>query len=172
MASSESLEYGIESEIISDYRSLTRGDQIAIEGNIVDEDYYHHGIYLGDGIVADFGGDGKKGTKPRTVSIAEVTGHGKRKLFRINYKFGQCLSNEEAASNAEDLVKKPNHWGSYHLLRNNCEHFATRCKTGIATSKQVIKKVHDCIKSPTKLIKYILLLTVAGSRLASGSISS
>ncbi|KAK3608716.1 hypothetical protein CHS0354_000403 [Potamilus streckersoni] len=93
-------------------RSLIRGDQIAVDGRIKGGDYYHHSINLGGGRVADFGGDSKSDAKPRIASIEEFTDNGKRKLVRINYMLGQCLSPEEAARNAKELVKKPDRWGS------------------------------------------------------------
>ena len=106
--------------------------------------------------------------KPRIVDILQFTDYGKRRLVRINYTNDQCLPPEIAADNAEKLVENPNRWGAYDLLKNNCEHFATKCKTGIAVSMQVINKLREVIKNPIMALKY----AVASSTVGSGSLRS
>lgn len=94
----------------------------------------------------------------------QFTDYGKRRLVRINYPNGDCLPPEIVAENAEKLVEDPNRWGAYDLLKNNCEHFASKCKTGVAVSFQVIQKIRECLQNPLQLIKY-----AAASSGASGS---
>lgn len=157
-------EYKIQSEEITDERVLKRGDQLAVEGQNTKVEYYHHGIYLGPSKgVADFGGDGKQG-KPRIVSLSQFTDNGKRRLTRIVYREGTCRPPEEAAQEAETLVENPDRWGPYNLIYNNCEHFATKCKTGYAGSKQVLKAIRDCITNPM-----VIIAVVFASRGSSGS---
>ena len=55
------------------------------------------------------------------------------------YPPNTCRDPEAAACIAEEAVKDPDLWGPYHLLKNNCEHFATKCKVGTAYSIQVAK---------------------------------
>lgn len=161
----------VECENITEYRSLRRGDQIAVEGAMAGIDYYHHGIFLGhEQGVADFGGNNKKDAKPRIVDLLQFTDYGKRRLVRIVYPDGQCLPPEVVAENAEKLVADPNRWGAYDLLKNNCEHFATKCKTGIAVSKQVIQKIRHCLSNPVAAIKYSLASSQAAG--SSGSFGS
>lgn len=161
----------IQSENITEYRSLKRGDQLAVEGESSGIEYYHHGIFLGhEKGVADFGGANKKDAKPRIVDLLAFTDYGKRRLVRIIYPNNECLPPEIAAQNAEKLVVNPEHWGPYDLLKNNCEHFATRCKTGIAISFQVISKIRECILNPLQLIRYAVASSgISGS---SGSFGS
>ena len=147
------------------FRTLKRGDQIAVEGGQGGIEYYHHGIFLGhEKGVADFGGRDKSDAKPRIVDLLQFTDYGKRRLVRINYINGQCLPSEVAADNAEKLVANPSRWGVYDLINNNCEHFAMKCKTGIAISNQVINKLRECLMNPLMAIKY----AVASSCLSSG----
>ena len=106
--------------------------------------YYHHGIFLGHTIgVADFGTTNITidAATPRIVDILHFKGN--RPLIR--YIYTKCLSPEEAARNAEDLTAEPQKWGRYDLIRNNCEHFATRCKIGRAVSFQVLKKLRESL---------------------------
>ena len=127
-------------------------------------EYYHHGIFLGhDKGVADFGGANKTEARTRIVDILQFTDYGKRRLVRINYPDGQCLPPEVAAANAEKLVEDPNRWGAYDLLKNNCEHFATKCKTGIAVSMQVIKRLREIVRNPIMALKYAAASGFAGS---------
>lgn len=120
--------------------------------------------------MADFGGANKRDAKPRIVDLLQFTDYGKRRLIRINYINGQCLPPEVVAENAEKLVQEPSRWGAFDLLSNNCEHFATKCKTGIAVSMQVIQKLRECITNPFMAIRY----AVASSSLSGsfGSLSS
>lgn len=161
-------EYEFQSEDITDERVLKRGDHLAVEGQSTKVEYYHHGIYLGPSKgVADFGGDGKQG-KPRNVSLSQFTDNGKRRLSRIVYTQGTCLPSEEAAQEAEKLIENPDRWGPYNLISNNCEHFATKCKTGYAVSKQVIEKIRYCISNPMAIVAFAMAAS-GSSGLSSGS---
>jgi len=57
---------------------------------------------------------------------------------------------------AQWVMKGAYQWEPYNLATNNCEHFATWCKTGSKTSKQVQVTVGGA------------LLTVAGLALVGG----
>ncbi|XVF42226.1 hypothetical protein PTKIN_Ptkin01aG0343500 [Pterospermum kingtungense] len=48
----------------------------------------------------------------------------------------KCLSPETVVNNANELHKN-NSFGRYDVVEKNCEHFATFCMTGTATSEQV-----------------------------------
>ena len=142
------------------FRTLKRGDHIAVEGEVAGVKYYHHGIFLGHNIgVADFGGTNKADASVRVVDILQFTDQGRRQLIRYLYRSTECLSQEEAARNAERLAANPHMWGAYDLVKNNCEHFATRCKIGRPVSFQVLKKLRE-------LVPWAIGIAVASSLIA------
>ncbi|KAH3736736.1 hypothetical protein DPMN_043309 [Dreissena polymorpha] len=94
----------------------------------------------------------------------QFTNKGQRRLFRIQYPPGHCLPPETVAKNAEDLVANPTKWGNYDLLTNNCEHFASKCKTGKAESNQVNSKINDAIQNPALLLVYAVCGSAASIR--------
>src|SRR6266508_3174539 len=105
---------------------MSRGDHIFVRRR---RRYSHHGIDCGDGTVIHYvGSRGSDRYVARTT--VEVFAAGSEVLVR-SYEWR--LSAEEAIRNAESRL------GSlgYHLVRNNCEHFAAWCCTGRAASGQV-----------------------------------
>ena len=100
--------------------------------------YYHHGIYLGQNKVAEVVNDD---VPPRFTSLDGFTDSGKKTLYRINYN--QCDPPQRVIGRAENFVANPAEWGEYSLPANNCEHFATFCKTGRRASEQVLKKLRS-----------------------------
>ncbi|KAL3832044.1 hypothetical protein ACJMK2_023723 [Sinanodonta woodiana] len=137
--------------------SLERGAHIAVEGNVAGIEYYHHGIFLGHTIgVADFGGNDVSDAKPRIVDIYRFTEEGKRKLYCIKYHPKQCLPPEQTARLAEEVVEHPSIWGPYDVIENNCEHFATRCKLGVAISKQIQEHIRQCLANPKVMLAHIV----------------
>lgn len=118
-------------------------------------EYYHHGIFISakEGVI-DFGGRNKSDATVRSISLKEFTDDGGRRLVRITYPKGQCLPPEVVVDNAKKLLKNPHRWGAYHIINNNCEHFATKCKTGRAISNQVIDKIRECILNPLQIFWY------------------
>lgn len=135
--------------------------------------YYHHGIFISheEGII-DFGGANKQDAKVRKVDLLEFTGYGRRRLVRIIYPENQCLPPELVVNNAKELLQNPSRWGPYDAIKNNCEHFATKCKTGIAVSKQAIEKIRECIQNPLQMITYTVLVSAASVEGSSGSLGS
>lgn len=96
--------------------------------------YYHHGIDMGDGTVIHFSGEP---LNRKTAKVARVTEEeflcGQRKEV-IEYFDGESsLTPEDTVRLAEELIETE----GYHLFYNNCEHFATYCKTGRKRSRQV-----------------------------------
>jgi hypothetical protein len=150
------------------FRTLRPGDQLAVEGDMNGIEYYHHGIFISheEGII-DFGGENKADATVRQVDLLQFTGYGKRRLVRITYPDGQCLSPDIVVENAKQLLANPEKWGEYNALLNNCEHFAMKCKTGIAVSLQVIEKLKECIMNPLKRMIYSVRSScVGGSKLS------
>ena len=52
----------------------------------------------------------------------------------VSHKKGRCLPVDETCHRAFDALDSSR---DYHLIFNNCEHFASYCKTGRARSGQV-----------------------------------
>ena len=105
---------------------MARGDHIYVRRG---RRYTHHGIDCGDGTVIHYVGPrGSVRQVGRTpMSVFEA---GSAVQVRT---YEHRLSPEEAVRNAESRLGS----SGYHLVRNNCEHFAAWCCTGRATSSQV-----------------------------------
>ncbi|XP_055999229.1 uncharacterized protein LOC130047787 [Ostrea edulis] len=163
----------ISSENVTAYRTLRPGDQLAVEGKMNGIDYYHHGIFISheDGII-DFGGENKADARVRQVDLLEFTGYGRKRLVKITYPDGKCLPPAEVVENAKKLLANPRKWGPYDAFKNNCEHFAMKCKTGIAHSLQVLQKLKECIMNPLQIFEYAAVSSVGGSSSMSGSSGS
>jgi hypothetical protein len=92
--------------------------------------YWHHGIYLGNGRVVQYSGEPIPTPDSRigTVLIEEFS-QGKTVVV-VSYA---------VAFSADRVVKRAiSRLGeqSYDFRFNNCEHFATWCKTGVNKSQQ------------------------------------
>jgi hypothetical protein len=114
---------------------VARGDHIKVHrpGRF----YSHHGIDMGDNTVIHYTEWGvlkrkKGGPKVRRTSLEEFLKGGRRRL--VSHKAARCLTIEETCIRAEQAMERKKH---YHLMFNNCEHFASYCKTGRAKSPQV-----------------------------------
>lgn len=109
---------------------MARGDQIYVYRKLLKLEgiYQHHGIDCGDGTVIHY-------RKPsevveRTSRETFTRGH---KLYMREYPQGFCFIPDIVVQRAETRLGEK----KYNLLFNNCEHFATWCKTGISDSLQV-----------------------------------
>ena len=104
------------------------------------KNYYHHGIYIGNDEVVQFGHPFNVNEDPKNVLVIrspiedfvgpanfiEVYQYSKKELK---------LKNKD-----EDIIKIAlSHLGEggYNILENNCEHFANRCVFNKAKSEQV-----------------------------------
>jgi hypothetical protein len=107
-----------------------RGDQIYVYRQLwnVEGVYQHHGIDCGDGTVIHY-------RKPSEIiertSFATFS-RGNTVANKI-YSRGFYFVPDVVVNRAESRLGEEN----YNLLFNNCEHFATWCKTGISDSKQI-----------------------------------
>jgi Lecithin retinol acyltransferase len=95
--------------------------------------YTHHGVEVYDGMVVHFSGtpSSKSGATIRKDSL-EAFAHGK-KIHLRRYSDPPPLPPDEAVRNAESNIGE----SRYHLVWNNCEHFARWCVTGKLKSSQV-----------------------------------
>ena len=123
------------------------GDHIRVESN----GYYHHGIYIGNNEVIQFGlpFDMFKDHKDIKIIKSPIEDflHGGFLEVRVYAKKELKLkkSNDEIIQTAYSMLGK----GDYNLLHNNCEHFANFCVFGVAISSQV-DNVHKQIKDLLK----------------------
>ena len=110
---------------------MKRGDHIKVFRGI----HSHHGIYLGGGRVIHYTGEvwekitGERDFSVRCDSLATFRGSGTVKV--VTHKNPE--SPEIVVKRAESRLGETR----YSLALNNCEHFATKCVTGVARSKQV-----------------------------------
>lgn len=105
---------------------MARGDHVYVRRG---RRYTHHGIDCGDGRVIHFVGPRGSVRHVARTSIDEFAA-GSDVLVRT---YDERLSPEETVANAESRLGS----SGYHLVRNNCEHFAAWCCTGRAASMQV-----------------------------------
>lgn len=90
--------------------------------------YEHHGIDIGDGSVIHY-------RKPKEIieqTSFDTFSKGKSVYVR-QYPSGFCFIPDVVVRRAFSRLGE----NKYNLLYNNCEHFATWCKTGISESQQV-----------------------------------
>lgn len=105
---------------------MSRGDHVFVRRR---RRYTHHGIDCGDGTVIHYvGGWGSIRRIERTSW--EIFADGSEAFVR---EHRQPLPVEEIVRNAESRLGEH----GYHLVRNNCEHFATWAATGSPASRQV-----------------------------------
>lgn len=114
-----------------------RGDHVYVErrplGNRVKVRYTHHGIDLGDGKVVHYSGE-PGSPEPGRVVVSTVEEFLKGGKLRVR-RYKDAFPREKSARMALARLGEAN----YHLVSNNCEHFAHWCRTGIPWSKQVVK---------------------------------
>jgi hypothetical protein len=108
---------------------MARGDHIYVVRPLR---YTHHGIDCGDGTVIHF--TGEPGTRKSDACIArtsveEFLAGGERKVR----EYGIRDDPDQTVARAESKLGET----GYHLVFNNCEHFATWCCTGRPASQQV-----------------------------------
>jgi Lecithin retinol acyltransferase len=107
---------------------MARGDQIYVmrEWMNLQGVYEHHGIECGDGMVIHYR---KPSEMIERTSIATFARGGK--IYRRHYTV--CYIADTVILRAESRLGEH----QYNLLYNNCEHFATWCKTGKSESLQI-----------------------------------
>ncbi|MCS6813104.1 MAG: lecithin retinol acyltransferase family protein [Cyanobacteria bacterium] len=107
---------------------MARGDQIYTLRDFMNMEglYEHHGIDCGDGTVIHY----RKGTETVTRTSLEEFTDGRPiyvKTYKVSYIPDVTVRRAESRLGEQE----------YNLLTNNCEHFATWCKTGVSRSAQV-----------------------------------
>ncbi len=111
---------------------MSAGDHILVKR--MGGAYQHHGIDMGDGTVIHFSGEPfhRVEAKVCRVPMEAFLQGGQKRIVRYADNV-DVLPVEETLRLAEKQMDKT----GYSLFRNNCEHFATYCKTGKKSSQQV-----------------------------------
>lgn len=94
--------------------------------------YTHHGIDMGDGTVVHFSGEPLR-MKDAVVCRIEMADFLQGGQARVVDHGGAALPAEAVMKNAGAMLGMRD----YHPIFNNCEHFASYCKTGLRESRQV-----------------------------------
>lgn len=129
---------------------MTRGDQIYVYRELfnLQEVYEHHGIDCGDSTVIHY-------RKPsETIERTSLLTFSRRnQIYVREYHHEFCFIPDVVIGRAANRLGEK----KYNFLFNNCEHFATWCKTGISYSVQIenfipfIKKINvDQLYKPLK----------------------
>ena len=109
---------------------MAHGDQIYVYRELfkLDGVYKHHGIDCGDGSVIHY-------RKPSEIveQTSFATFSRGNPVYVVEYSTGFCFIADVVVERAESRLGED----KYNFLFNNCEHFATWCKTGISDSKQI-----------------------------------
>ncbi|XP_031270580.1 phospholipase A and acyltransferase 4-like [Pistacia vera] len=128
---------------------LNPGDHII--GNRAGILYSHHGIYVGDGMVIHLMPAEKKGEN-KSVSLCRNCGYSRDQhsgiiktcldcfldgniLFIFNHPI-PCRPPDDVIRIATEFLQGKRDFGAYNVVFNNCEDFASYCKTGVRISYQ------------------------------------
>ena len=118
--------------------------------------YYHHGIYVGEGNVVQFGMpfDALKFEASDVSQIKVILSPLKDFTMGNNFIEVYCYSKSEARQKQKesDIIKTAmSHLGDsgYNILTNNCEHFANYCVFLKKQSDQ-IDEIYDEVKKKLK----------------------
>ena len=119
---------------------MSKGDHLFVWRTHLGVPFQHHAIDIGDGTVVHFtdGAGGVAGPGSETsdfqiqrTPLGQVTRNGRDKTHRVRYE--QPFSADVVVSRALGQVGRR----GYHLLFDNCEHFAAWCVVGRDESRQV-----------------------------------
>ena len=111
---------------------MAAGDHIRVKRAL--GAYYHHGIDMGDGTVVHFEGEPlqQQDVRVTRVDLDEFLKGGVPEVVEYPSDISTYAPKETLERAAEMVGRK-----GYRLFSNNCEHFATYCKSGKPYSTQV-----------------------------------
>lgn len=109
---------------------MAKGDRIYVYRNLWELDglYQHHGIDCGDGTVIHY----RKPSETIERTSLKTFSRG-NPIYVAEYGDGFGYIPQVVVQRAESRLGER----KYNLLFNNCEHFASWCKTGVSESQQV-----------------------------------
>lgn len=119
---------------------LYAGDMLRVPRYLGGEHVYdHYGIYVGDGKVIHFARKSGLlfGQDPAIVheTTLERFLDGSREVYVVETSGNHTKTPEEVVNTAYESIGE----SGYHVVFNNCEHFARYCKTGHRISGQVVQ---------------------------------
>jgi hypothetical protein len=112
---------------------MAKGDHLLIHMDL----FTHHGIDAGDGTVVHWANSNGQGVNPLTKEGAAI-----QQTSYADFAAGKLVNvwNDATSFDADTVVSRSlNCLGQqgYNLAHNNCEHFASWCRTGEPWSEQV-----------------------------------
>jgi hypothetical protein len=125
---------------------MARGDHIFVERLA----YTHHGIDTGRGTVIHYTGVAGRKKKQNGAAVREtpIDAFGRREEIKVRL-YDKCDSPDVILKRAESRLRE----ARYSLVFNNCEHFATWCKTGVAESEQVADVLENAVDEIVEIRK-------------------
>ncbi|HCE2310193.1 TPA: lecithin retinol acyltransferase family protein [Vibrio parahaemolyticus] len=115
-----------------DHPKLARGTVLRIE-KVSPVKFDHFGVYAGNREVIHFSeGKIRKDTLSRFIDGAGIFNGNHVDVMSFSAEFTEHVTLEESYSSAISCIGME----GYDLFDNNCEHFATWCRTGVAYSGQ------------------------------------
>ncbi len=133
---------------------MAKGDHVYVNYDHVD----HHGIDCGDGTVIHYPRFGKKIERISLRNFSQG-----RPVNVRRYPRGSYFDSERVVAKAKSRLGE----NKYNVFSNNCEHFASWCKTGEATSGQV-KQVAKSATNKTKTAPVSIAGTAVVGHVANG----
>jgi len=129
---------------------ITHGAHLVVSRKVFGMGMYtHHGIYVGKGLVVHFGGP----VKPKSTATVSMVSFYEfldgETVVKVRRYRRSTLSAEETCNIARGIFEdyKEGKGDVYNLLRNNCEHLATFCKTKVRESGQVQEVQNDLMRA-------------------------
>ena len=101
--------------------------------------YTHHGIYMGEGRVVQYGGL-SRGLRRGPVEEVSLSEFAQRHEIRVRLEEYSPFNRQEVIFRARLRLGE----NQYHPLRNNCEHFCEWCVRGEPRSYQVDELTAGC----------------------------
>ena len=109
---------------------MAKGDRVYAYRNLwqIDGLYQHHGIDCGDGTVIHYRKPSEAIERTDLATFSQGN-----PIYVAEYSDGFGYIPDAVVERAESRLGEQ----EYNLLFNNCEHFASWCKTGVSDSRQV-----------------------------------
>ena len=96
--------------------------------------YYHFGVQISKDEVAHFVGTSYRTRKNSQIEIIKLKDFSRNGKVEIVNNYKKEFTDKEVVRRAYSKVNT--HFGTYSVINNNCEHFATWCITGEKQSTQ------------------------------------
>ena len=131
---------------------LDRGDKPPIGAHLMTprRAYAHHGIYVGEGRVVQYGGL-SRGLRRGPVEEVSLLRFARGRKIWVRPEETSHFSRESVIHRARLRLGEDR----YHPLKNNCEHFCEWCLRGEARSYQVDELTARCLRVVRRLLKLL-----------------